>query len=327
MNQRAVRTTFQSIYLRGSRFDRSSHSCPILLELFDDAQEDSPLDHPLARPGALNRSRSILAVVPHFRCEAWLGQCLDSLLQQTHPLDGIVVIDDGTGEPPVDIVANFPEVTLLASLENVGPYRLSQQVVEATAYDAYCFQDADDWSMPERVEVLLREAERTGAEWVGCQGLRLISSEAEVVPLTFPLDVNAALEANPAKHAIMHPSGLITRDLILRAGGYAMGLRFGADTEFEHRAAYVGRVVNVPDFAYVVRNRAESLTSSAATGLGTAERVETQRRVAERAEENAARFRQGERPDLRPLEAAEPAPIMHLAGPRLSGIAGQSWPA
>src|SRR5215218_7341468 len=133
----------------------------------------------------LHQTSSVLAIVPHYKCEAWLGDCLDSLVRQTHPLDGIAVIDDGSGQPPVEIVRSFPQVTLFASDENVGPYRISQEVIARTGYDAYLFQDADDWSGPTRLELLLAEAERTGAEVVGCQAYRLISDEGEVVPLTF----------------------------------------------------------------------------------------------------------------------------------------------
>ena len=48
-----------------------------------------------------------------------------------------------------------PGVTLLHAAENVGPYRLVQQVIDDTDYDAYLFQDADDWSAPDRLEQLL----------------------------------------------------------------------------------------------------------------------------------------------------------------------------
>jgi hypothetical protein len=288
---------------------------------------DDPLAHPLARPGALGFHSSVLAVVPQFRCEPFLADCLDSLVRQTRPLDGVVVIDDASGSPPVEIVQQFPAATLLASGENVGPYRLSQQVIAATGYDAYLFQDSDDWSLPERLELLLAEAERTGAEQVGCQGYRLISAEAEVVPLTYPMDVNAVLEATPTKHRLMHPSSVITRDLVMRAGGYAMGLRFGGDSEFLHRSVHVGRIVNSPRFAYVVRNREHSLTSSPETGLESPERVAQRQAEAVRSAENAARVARGEPPDLTPTRSAPPAPLRHLTGPRLRGADGRPWPA
>jgi hypothetical protein len=55
---------------------------------------------------------SVLAVIPHYRCERWLDKCLTSLIEQTVPLDGIAVIDDASSQPPLEIVQRFPTVTL-----------------------------------------------------------------------------------------------------------------------------------------------------------------------------------------------------------------------
>ena len=59
----------------------------------------------------LTKESSVLALIPHFRCEEWLDDCLQSLLDQTRPLDGIVVIDDASDDPPLDIVERYPGVT------------------------------------------------------------------------------------------------------------------------------------------------------------------------------------------------------------------------
>jgi glycosyltransferase involved in cell wall biosynthesis len=289
---------------------------------------DDPLAHPLVRRDhRLSRRSSVLAIVPHYKCEAWLGDCLDSLVRQTHPLDGIAVVDDGSGSPPVAIVRVFPQVTLFAAAENVGPYRISQAVIDRTGYDAYLFQDADDWSAPTRLALLLAEAERTGAEMVGCMAHRLISAEGEVVPLTYPLDVNAALDVSTTRHAIIHPSSIVSRDLVMRVGGYSTGLRFGADTEFERRAHHVARIVNVPDFAYVVRNREGSLTSSPETGLRSSQRRALTEIQLERSRANALRVANGEAPDLTPLAVAGPLDLVHVAGPPLRSATDGTWPA
>jgi glycosyltransferase involved in cell wall biosynthesis len=247
-------------------------------------------------------------------------------MRQTHPLDAIVVIDDASAVPPIDIVRAFPSVTLLVAETNVGPYQLIQHVIEKTRFDAYLMQDADDWSLPCRLELLLREAERTGAEYVSCQAYRLISAEADVVPLLYPLDVNAALTLQPTRHALMHPGSLISRDLVLRAGGYATGLRFGGDTEFEHRATHVGRLVNIPQFAYVVRNRERSLTTSPETGLRSIARQKFREEEFTRARTNAEREARGEPPLLAPLATAPLTPLAHVLGPHLPGVDGQPWP-
>lgn len=268
--------------------------------------------------GGLNRDSSVLAVVPHFRCERWLASCLESLVNQTRPLNGIVVVDDSSDEPPTAIVAQFPQVTLLTSDENVGPYALIQAVIDSTSHDAYLFQDADDWSAPDRLEILLAEAERSGAELVGCQGIRIISDEWEALPYIEPLDVNAALAVHPVRIPLHHPTSLVARDLVVRVGGFATGLRFWGDAEFLRRAVYVARAVNVPRFCYYYRMREGSLTSDPDTGLRSPARQELWTIQRERAELNASLVASGKPPILEPMATADPVTLTHVTGPSLA---------
>jgi hypothetical protein len=271
--------------------------------------------------GQLSKASSVLAIVPHYRCEPWLASCLASLVEQTWPLDAIVVIDDGSGNPPVAIVERFPQVTLLASEENVGPYRLTQEVINNTHYDAYLFQDADDWSAPERLELLLAEAERSGAELVGCQDIWIVSDEGEALTFTFPLDVNAALVTWPTSTPLHHPTSLVARDLVMRLGGFATGLRYGGDTEFLRRAGHAARIVNIPHFCYFYRHRAGSLTSDPETGLNSQPRLQLRAVQHERAQLNASLAASGQPPLLEPTALADPITLTHLAGPTL----GVDW--
>lgn len=274
----------------------------------------------------LHRASSVLAVVPHHRCEAWLGDAIESLVVQSRPLDGIVVVDDAEGDAPADIVGQFPQVTLLkvASRSNVGPYRISQQVLKDSAYDGYLWQDADDWSMPERLQCLLQAAERTGAELVGSQELRVLCREGDAVPFTYPLDVNAALEKEPTSFPLLHPTSIVSRDLMSRVGGFATGLRFSGDSEFLRRAMYVARGVNVPQFCYARRIRAGSLTTAAGTGMQSPQRIVLMATLHARARANAELVAQGRSPVLEPLSLAPPIRLTHVLGPPLRKAAGRS---
>lgn len=272
---------------------------------------------PSRRGRPLRPDSAVLAIVPHFRCERWLADCLDALVGQTRPLQGIVVVDDGSPVPPLEIVKRFPEVTLLWSRENVGPYRVTQQVISETGYDAYLFQDADDWSGENRLAVLLDEAEYSAAEYVGSQGIRLLCDEYEAVPYTFPLDVNAALASQPTSNPLHHPTSIVSRDLVMRIGGFATGLRYGADTEFLRRAAFVARIVNSPKFCYFYRTRRGSLTGDPDTGLLSPARLQLRAMQHERALRNAALAASGKAPDLAPMDLAPTISLKHLTGPPL----------
>lgn len=264
----------------------------------------------------LNINSKVLALIPHYGCETWLNQCLKSLLNQTRPLDGIVVIDDASPQPPVSIVEEFPNVTLLRSPLNVGPYRLIQQVIEDTDYDAYLFQDADDWSARERLEKLLYTAQETGAELLGTQEFRILEEQSLLIPVCYPLNVNQALAEKPG-HPLLHPTSIVTRDLVMRLGGFATKLRFGGDTEFLLRAALAAKIANLPYYCYFRRKREGSLTTAPKTGLNSLARNELLSKLKHRALANYAALREGKQLCLSPLEKDLPIQLSHVTGPKL----------
>jgi glycosyltransferase involved in cell wall biosynthesis len=267
----------------------------------------------------LAKESRVLALIPHYQCEEWLEDALASLEQQTRPLDAIVVIDDASEHPPLEIVKRHPHVTLLHAERNVGPYRLVQQVIEETDYDAYLFQDADDWSAPDRLEKLLAAGEKTGAELIGTQEIRVFCEEPEVTPIAWPLDVHKQFAAKPTAFPLLHPTSIVTRDLVMALGGFASGLRFSGDAELLRRAQHIAKVVNIEDHCYYRRIRENSLTTASATGLRSPIRQQVMELLWEQARRNAAAAAAGQTPDLSPIRTAPPVRLRQLAGPALSG--------
>jgi hypothetical protein len=264
---------------------------------------------------ALNRSSTVCTLVPFYDCQSWLGDTLESLVTQSRPPDAVVVIDDASPEPPLDVVRAFPGVTLLVAADNGGPYRLVQKVIEMTRFDAYLFQDADDWSAFDRLEVLLQTAEETDAELVGSHEVRVLVEQGDIVPVRYPLDVNEVLRARPTAFPLLHPTSLVARRLVTRLGGFATGLRFSGDAEFLRRAGHVARLVNADHFGYFRRKRAGSLTTASETGLGSPMRRQVQEMLAERARANAQAVARGAAPDLAPWRRAPEPNLRLLAGP------------
>lgn len=271
---------------------------------------------------SIDRAASVLALVPHYRCEEWLGDALQSLLDQTRPLDGIAVIDDASPDcgALLSISARYPDVTFLRADRNVGPYALIQQTIDDTRYDAYLFQDADDWSAPDRLEALLAAAERTDAELIGTWELRVLCDAGEVMPVSYPEDASAVLADDPTAFALLHPTSLVSRALVDRLGGYSSGMRFSGDAEFLWRAAPVARIANATGYCYHRRKRAGSLTTASTTGLQSAARLELHERLRAAAHRRHAAIAAGAPIDLTPhATATDPVTIEHVAGPVLRG--------
>jgi hypothetical protein len=258
---------------------------------------------------------TVACLIPYFRCATWLDRCLASVRAQTRQADAIILLADGGEMPPAVVLDAYPEVTLMLSDKHVGPYRLIQSAIEMTNYDWYMFQDADDWSSADRLEVLLSTAAETGALLIGSQEIRVAEKKiTSVASVGYPLDVTRALALRPG-HALLHPSSILARSLFLSLRGFANGLRFGGDTEFLLRAAFKGAIRNVALACYYRRDRSGSLTTAPETGMDSDVRKELMHAIRVKALANMARKARGEAPDLHPLVTQRPPNLEHIRGP------------
>lgn len=255
----------------------------------------------------------ILAIVPHLNCNQWLDYCLLSLVNQTIPISQIVVVDDNSQDIPTTICQRYPQVTLLKTSKSVGPYQIVQSIIEQTNYDAYLFQDADDWSMPRRLEILLDLMMSNNADLVGTQEYRVDEINQQVIPVVYPLDVNLALRDKPG-HALLHPTSLIKRSAVLRLNGFANGLLFGGDTEFLLRAHWKLKICNSPEFGYFRRKRVNSLTTSPDTGLSSSMRQDLLTKLKAIAYDNYHRINQGQKPLTQPFATQKTINFTHVCG-------------
>src|SRR5262249_19074163 len=151
----------------------------------------------------------------------------------------------------------------------------------------------------------LAAAERTGAELIGCQELSFDQRRELVLSCFYPPDPGPALRVQHTQ-ALLHPSSLVSRDLVMRIGGFSSGLRFGGDMEFQLRAHHAGHAANIRRFCYYRRRRPDSLWTSPDTGKGSTARLEQEARIKAASRANATRVALGQEPDLSPAKRSEP---------------------
>jgi hypothetical protein len=147
-----------------------------------------------------------------------------------------------------------------------GPY-VPRQHFSLTSRARYvAFQDTDDFSLPARIGTLLAFAEARNADIVGCHELRCDELTRTVEAIRLPLDANRAMNCGPG--AVQLFSTTVTRtDCLRRLGGFSTIRTFGADRQFQLRAHWSARMLNVDAFLYVRRLREGSLTTATETGM------------------------------------------------------------
>jgi glycosyltransferase involved in cell wall biosynthesis len=120
----------------------------------------------------------VTVVIPAFNAAATLARAVRSVLEQT--LDGVevVIVDDGSTDETTQIAERFarqhPQVTVHRLPENTGAAGAPRNVgLERAGGDYIMFLDSDDELPPRACEMLLRAAERTGADITAGRALRV----------------------------------------------------------------------------------------------------------------------------------------------------------
>ena len=96
----------------------------------------------------------VAAVIPTYNRRYCLDRALDSVLQQTEPVDEIIVIDDGSNDGTADFVRqNYPMVQLLQQA-NRGVSAARNTGIRATDCEWIALLDSDDSWLPEKMASL-----------------------------------------------------------------------------------------------------------------------------------------------------------------------------
>lgn len=156
-----------------------------------------------------------------------LDFCIQSLLNQTVKDYEIIAVDDKSTDSSLAVLKmweeKFPDkIRVIASPENRRQGGAKNLGLSAAAGTWIGFVDSDDWVTPDMYEKLLRKAEESGADIVGCD--YTLVQEQTMVPGKYSSNnsLEQAGEADTQKHKkmIMDPGSMVIkiyhRDIFLK---------------------------------------------------------------------------------------------------------------
>jgi glycosyltransferase involved in cell wall biosynthesis len=93
----------------------------------------------------------VSVIIPVFNCERYVAAAIESVLKQTTQPEEVVVVDDGsTDDTPRILAALSPRVTFVRQ-PNCGAATAINRGLEAASGRIFCFLDADDLWLPDKV--------------------------------------------------------------------------------------------------------------------------------------------------------------------------------
>jgi glycosyltransferase involved in cell wall biosynthesis len=103
------------------------------------------------------KNSSVTAIIPAFRSEKVVIRALDSVLNQSSPVDEIIVVDDASDDRTAQIVRGFAtnhqQIRLIINPQNLGPGKSRNAAWNLATSEYLAFLDADDTWHPQKIEL------------------------------------------------------------------------------------------------------------------------------------------------------------------------------
>jgi glycosyltransferase involved in cell wall biosynthesis len=154
----------------------------------------------------------ISAIVPVYNGREYLRQAVDSIVCQTLPSCELILVDDGSTDGSMDVVADVKAVFPIVRLrqENAGQSAARNHGARAAQGDFFAFLDQDDWWYPEHLERLwrpLRAGDRPRLGWV--------YSNLDEYDIDGNLIDRKMLDLQGAAHPKEHLAEILTHDMFV----------------------------------------------------------------------------------------------------------------
>ncbi len=186
---------------------------------------------------------SIVVPVYNMAADNKLKYCLDSLIAQSIADYEIIAVDDASTDASMEILreyeSNYPwKFKIVQSYENQKQGGARNRGIEVARGKWIGFVDSDDWVAPDMYKKLIKKAEKTGADVVGCDYCMVDSHTMEVGKLmpNNTMDQTGILDRERYKKLVMNPGSMVIK-IYLKSVIDTYQLRFPENTFYEDNCA------------------------------------------------------------------------------------------
>jgi glycosyltransferase involved in cell wall biosynthesis len=196
----------------------------------------------------------VSVIMPVYNAEQYLEEAVRSILEQTFSRLELIAVDDGSADRSPEILRRLAEEdSRLRCIEGAhgGACRARNLAIEAAGGEWIVAMDADDVSVPHRIETLLAAAKAQPEVVLWGSYLRRVGPKGEVI---------GNLELGPTSVAefrkidlcesiipIFNPTAMYPTTLVRKVGGYDESLPAAQESELWDRLVDHGPAVTVPE--------------------------------------------------------------------------------
>jgi len=213
----------------------------------------------------MSRNPPVTVLMPCFNGGPYLRPAIESILHQTHRDFEFLIINDCSTDDSLETIRSFgdPRIRVHTNEQNMGQTKSLNVGLRLARGKYVVVNDADDYSLPRRIEVQLDFIVRNPGYPVVGTSCYIMDSQGRV-QRTFlrPTDPREITLQFLSDTPITHGSVIMDREAVLSAaGGYNEEFRIIQDYELWSTLMRKGiRVMNLPDILVVIRTFADSIS-------------------------------------------------------------------
>jgi glycosyltransferase involved in cell wall biosynthesis len=193
----------------------------------------------------------VSVIIPTYNRERTIERAVDSVLAQTWQSIELIVVDDGSVDRTVDILARYGNRIVVIKQKNQGPSAARNTGIKAATGEIVAFLDSDDSWLPEKIERQVHLLQRTANQGAGCCvcNANMVYSNGKTVT-SFAV---AGLEASQSEGVWLNPAEILVtrflffnqvvtvrRDWLERSGFFRSDLRILEDYDLALRLSLLG---------------------------------------------------------------------------------------
>lgn len=204
----------------------------------------------------------VSVVIPNYNYEKYLGECINSVLNQSYRNFEIIVIDDGSTDSSLKLLLNYSDKIHLYRTPNFGAPSARNLAMLYAKGDLIAFLDADDKWLPEKLELQVSKLTANKLDLVYCkmdtdeESINTLKVKNQKIDLRWFHD-------NPGSTPFSPSATIITKSLAARVGGWNTSLTSPAeDFDYFRKCAKFGRMEMVNSVLVIHRNHEASLTAT-----------------------------------------------------------------
>lgn len=214
----------------------------------------------------LNEDTIISVLMPVYNPGSYLRGAIDSILNQTFSDFEFLIINDGSTDESLDIIASYsdPRIKVINNQKNLGLSPSLNRAAMMARGKYLARMDADDVTLPDRFQRQVSYLEKHSEVGVLGGSIRIIDERGDMLlqvpPVPYePIAVQwEMLFRNP----MIHPTIMMRRGLYQQVGGYASARILSEDYDLWRRLIKITQLANLREVIHYYRMHPGSVTAT-----------------------------------------------------------------